>query len=312
MQDPIETSELLAFARTVEAESLSGAAVELGVPRATVGRRLARMERRLGVRLIRRTTRSLVLTEAGTALYQRARAILEAVRDAEASVQRGDDRIRGRLRVSVPPVMPDSFHAMVADFIGEHPDVRLELSFASRHVDLLREGYDLALRAGTAISPGLVGRTLSRMQMVAVASPAYLRARGTPRTALALASHTCLMGYVRGEVPETHWPLLRGGRVRLEGALFSNDLTLLFETARRGRGIALLPEIAVEEALQAGTLVAVLPRIIGARSTLMVVHPERELVAPAVRAFSDAIAAWSKGAFACEEMKRARGLTVSR
>src|SRR5438477_9871654 len=103
MQEPLETAELLAFTKAAEARSLSRAAEELGVPRATISRRLARLEQRLGARLLRRTTRSLVLTDAGEALYRHARLILDAVGDAEASVRRSDNAVRGALRVSVPP-----------------------------------------------------------------------------------------------------------------------------------------------------------------------------------------------------------------
>jgi len=108
MSEPVETAELLAFSKTVEAKSLSRAAAELGVPRATISRRLARLEQQLGVRLLRRSTRSLVLTDAGTALYRHARIVLDAVKHAEESVRRNDDAVRGDLRVSVPPMTGDA------------------------------------------------------------------------------------------------------------------------------------------------------------------------------------------------------------
>src|SRR6202142_3210903 len=110
MRDPLETVELLAFTRIVDAKSLSRAARELRVPRPTISRRLARLEERLGARLLRRTTRSLALTDAGEALYRHARIVLDAVTDAEASGRRTDDAVRGDLRVSVPPNVPPSFH----------------------------------------------------------------------------------------------------------------------------------------------------------------------------------------------------------
>src|SRR5512134_948587 len=113
MVDPVETTELLAFSRTIEARSLSRAAAELGVPRATISRRLARLEERLGVRLLRRTTRSLALTDAGETLYRHARIALDAVSQAEASVRTIDGAIRGDLRVSVPPVNDPTFLAML-------------------------------------------------------------------------------------------------------------------------------------------------------------------------------------------------------
>lgn len=104
------------------------------------------------MRLLRRTTRRLALTDAGEVLYRRARAILDAVHEAELSVQT-TDVVRGRLRISVPPVQPPAFHGLLCDFIARYPDVRLEVHAASRHVDLIAEGYDVALRAGVAPAP---------------------------------------------------------------------------------------------------------------------------------------------------------------
>src|SRR3989442_15413062 len=123
MNDPLETVELLAFARVVEAKSLSRAAVELGVPRATIGRRLARLEERLGTRLLRRTTRSLALTDAGELFYRQARIVLDAVAQAQACVRTTGKVMRGELRVSLPPVNDEALLAMITSFAKEHPDV---------------------------------------------------------------------------------------------------------------------------------------------------------------------------------------------
>lgn len=292
MQDPIETSELLAFARTVQTQSLTRAAAELKLPRATVSRRLQRLEDRLGVRLLRRTTRRLALTDAGEVLYRRARAILDAVHEAELSVQT-TDVVRGRLRISVPPVQPPAFQGLLCDFIERYPDVRLEVHAASRHVDLIAEGYDLALRAGVALDSGLVGRTLQRQHLSAVASPDYLARRGTPRSVRELQRHACLMGYSRGEVPQSQWPLLPEGSVHVEGVLFTSDIFLLTEAARRGRGIALLPTVLTEPLIASGELVPVLAGAVGAQTQFMLVYPERELMLPAVRVFIDAVVSWA-------------------
>src|SRR6187455_2341760 len=118
MKEPLETAELAAFSRTVDARSLSRAAIELGVPRATISRRLARLEERLGARLLRRTTRSLALTDAGDVLYRHARIVLDAVTSAEASIRRTDEVIRGELRVSVPPFRNPTFSKLICDFIA--------------------------------------------------------------------------------------------------------------------------------------------------------------------------------------------------
>jgi DNA-binding transcriptional LysR family regulator len=295
MSDPVETSELLAFSKTVDAKSLSRAAAELGVPRATVSRRLARLEERLGVRLLRRTTRTLALTDAGETLYRHARIALDAVSHAEASVRKIDGAIRGDLRVSVPPMIDPDFFAMLCDFSAQHPEVRLHVHFSSRHVDLRSGGYDVALRASTEIEPGLVARTLVRAPVIAVASPAYLAENGVPRTRRDLRRHRCLMGFARGELPEAHWPLAGGGKLHVEGSFFSNDLQQLCDAAGRGLGIALLPMFLAGPLLESGELVHVLPGIIEADTQVALVYPEREFVPPQVRAFIDAVAAWAPG-----------------
>jgi DNA-binding transcriptional LysR family regulator len=306
MDDLVETSELLAFAKTIETNSLSRAAIELGVPRATVGRRLARLEERLGARLLRRTTRSLTLTDAGEALYRHARIVLDAVAHAEASVRRTDAVIRGDLRVSVPPLMSLSFYAMVCEFAQRYPEVRMHIHFSTQHVDLRRGAYDVAIRASTDLEPGLIARTLSHAQVVAVASPAYLAQHGTPRSPRDLRDHRCLMSFTRGEFPQTHWPLVGGSKLQVEGAFFSNEITLLCDAAVRGLGIAFLPWLVVGDAIESGALVQVLPGIVEADSRVAAVYLEREFVPPQVRAFVDAVAAWApteleKGAKQCAE-----------
>ncbi|MFO0725335.1 MAG: LysR family transcriptional regulator [Myxococcota bacterium] len=293
MQDPVETAELLAFAETVERRSLSRAALALGVPRATISRRLARLEERLGARLLRRTTRSLVLTDAGEALLLHARIVLDAVKTAEASVRRTDDVVRGDLRVSVPPLNSPSFYRLIRDFMARYPELRVHVQFSTARVDLVGGGFDVAIRASTDLEPGLVARTLATAPLVAVASPEYLQAQGTPRIVKDLRSHRCLMGFQRGEIAQTHWPLVRGGRVQVPGAFFSNDIGLLADLALQGMGIALLPLIVTHPFLEDGRLLPVLPKLIGASSRVAVVYPEREFVPPQVRAFVDAVVAWA-------------------
>lgn len=292
MLDPLETSELLAFTKTVDSKSLSHAAEELGVPRATIGRRLARLEQRLGVRLLRRTTRSITLTDAGEVLYRHARIALEAVNQAEASVRRTDGAIRGDLRVSFPPTDDPELTRMIAEFVTLHPDVRMNAHFTTEHVDLLRGGYDVALRASSELEPGLVARTLARVRLWAVASPRYLAEHGTPRTPRDLRKHRCILGFSRGQLPQTHWPLVDGGRISLDGVFCSNDLSIQRDLALRGLGIALLPSVTIYSHVEAGELVRVLEDSVGTDVRLALVYPEREFLPPQVRAFIDTFAKW--------------------
>ncbi len=277
----LETAELLAFATTVDAMSISRAARELRIPRATLGRRLAVLEEKLGVRLLRRTTRSLVMTDAGDALYRHARLVIDAAVAAEASVRRADGAVRGDLRVSLPH-MSGPLQEAIADFAVAHPEVRLQVHVSSRMVDLQREGYDVAIRATGELEPGLVARTLAKTALVGVASPKY----AAPKSLAELRRHRCLMGFSRGELPQTHW-IAGGKKLHLEGAAFSNNPALLCRLAERGQGVAFVPESIAAEGIARGTLVVVLPKLLRSEGSISIVYADRELMPPQVRAFVD-------------------------
>jgi DNA-binding transcriptional LysR family regulator len=296
MSEPVETAELLAFTRAVEAKSLSRAAAELGIPRATVGRRLARLEERLGTRLLRRTSRSLLVTDAGERFYRHARVLLDSIAQAEASVRSTTNAMRGELKVSVPPlgVTPgakESFYATVTSFARKHPEVRLQVDVSTKFVDLLRDGYHVALRTTYQVHPGLIARTVERNKFIAVAAPAYLAEHGTPRSVKELRRHSCLTSFARGELSQCTWPAGRGV-AHIEGSFSSNDPGLLREAAVNGLGIALLPRLLVADLLRSGVLVQVLAGVVEAEHHVAVVYPERDLLPAHVRAFVDALVDW--------------------
>ena len=294
MSEPLPTVELLAFTKVVDTGSVSSAAQALRVPRATIGRRLALLERRVGRRLLRRTTRSQVLTDAGSALYPHARMVLDAVKRAEESLGSQDDGpLRGEVRVSVPAFVPPSFNAIVCEFSKRFPEVRLHVHLTTRVVDLRRDGYDLALRASRELEPGLIARTLARDALVAVASPTYLAEHGTPRTTRDLAKHRCLLDFTGDDLPQGYWPGGGSRRVHVDGVLFANSRTLLRDAATRDLGIAVLPMMEVRRLIEGGELVHVLPGLIGGELLVVIAHPEREFVPPQVRAFADALTRWT-------------------
>lgn len=311
MTEPLETAELLAFTTTVDAKSLSRAAADLGVPRATIGRRLARLEERLGTRLLRRSTRSLALTPTGEAFYRHARMVLDAVQRAQASVQRNDSIVRGELRVALPPMADASFRNMLCEFASKYPEVRMYIHVSSQHVDLQRGGFDVAMRASPAFEPGLYVRNLRRTPLLAFAAPEYLAAHGTPKHVRDLRQHRCLLGFSKGEVPQTHWPLAGGGKVQVPGALWSNDMSVLMDSALRGLGIAMLPLLMCEPYARNGQLVHVLPGELEVDTQIALVFPERELQPPQVRAFVEWVVQWAeqglpKASPECDEKLRAR------
>lgn len=311
MTDPVETAELQAFTRVVEAKSLSRAAVELGVPRATIGRRLARLEERLGTRLLRRTTRSLALTDPGELFYRQARIALDAVAQAQACVRMTGDVMRGDLRVSLPPVNDDSLLDLIIAFAKQHPSVRLQIDFSTRMVDLLREGYDVALRAAMTIPPGLVSRTIQRHPAIAVASPEYLAKHGTPKSIKDLRKHRCLTGFARGELPQSTWRVGRG-EVHVESFFSSNDVRLLRQAAASGLGIAFLPRFLIADLLETGSLVQLLPGVVETENRIAVVYLEREFLPPQVRAFIEMLAKWRPATPTPQAAVPAKAITPAR
>lgn len=278
------------FVAIVDHGSVTGAAETLGLPRPTVSKRLARLEARLGVRLLHRTTRRMKLTEQGELLYEKARRVVHAVRVAEAAVQRVDDVPRGLLRVLVPPRVPEPiFTLWLAEFLEAYPEVSLDVVGTEEHVDLVAEGFDVALRYGAIEDTSLVSRTLAVNSEIAVASPHYLASRGTPTTAADLADHDCIVGYGGSNVPNARWPLVDGGSTTVSGRLTTSLPGLGLEAARRGLGIAVVIQRTAQDLLDGGELVWVLPETIGRRDRARLVYVDREFLDPKIRAFIDFI-----------------------
>jgi DNA-binding transcriptional LysR family regulator len=280
------------FVAIVEGGSVTGAAEKLALPRPTVSKRLARLENRLGVRLLHRSTRRMKLTEQGELLYERARRVVHAAREAEAAVLRHDEVPRGLLRVLIPPRVPEAvFTKWLAEFLQTYPEVSLDVVGSDMHVDLVAEGFDVALRYGAIDDESLVSRTLVVNTEIAVASPHYLQARGTPRQAEELADHNCIIGYSGKNLPNPRWPLLSGGWAQVSGTLMTNHPGLRLEAAKRDLGIAIVVDRVARQLIQDGELVQVLPEIIGRRDVARLVYPDREFLDPKVRAFIDFIVA---------------------
>lgn len=276
------------FVAIVDCGSVSGAAEALGLPRATISRRLARLEERLAVRLLHRTTRRMKMSPQGEVLYPKARRVVLEAKEAESSVRRLDGVPRGLLRISIPVGAPPTLFAeWIGEFQEEYPQVSLEMVASSTYVDLVSEGFDLALRTETGNDSSLIARTLTRNVRVAVATPAYLKKWGTPESAEALDRHNCILGYTTGNCPERHWPLLDGGSVTVSGTIATNQMSLRLEAAKRSLGVTLAFESLAEDALRSGALVPVLPDVVGRKEVVCLVYPEREFLEPKVRAFVD-------------------------
>ncbi|WEX90574.1 LysR family transcriptional regulator [Sinorhizobium garamanticum] len=252
-----KTAGLSAFVLTVEAGSFSAASKLLGTTPSAVSKSVARLEQRLGAKLFRRSTRSLTLTVEGTAYYERTVPLLRGLEDAE-EVVRSASTARGALRVTMPSELGRILmDALTTDFLPAHPEIRLEVGWADRPVDLIREGYDLALRAGAPVDSELNLRTLGELPMVLVAAPDYLRKIGRPASIEELSSANHLR-YILGGRPFLI-PFLDGEIIEPEGRLDLDSGFALRAAALNGFGVACLLRCAVEADIRAGKLEVVLP-----------------------------------------------------
>jgi len=253
-----------ALVALVDAGSFSAAARALGLTPSAMSKLVARLERRLGTQLVERTTRRMRLTEAGQGYYRRARGVLDAMDEAELELDGMRATPRGLLRVTAP--VPFGLMRVVpalTTFRARYPEVQVEIDLTDRVVDLVEEGIDVAVRVTEAPPPpGVVARRLCAIDRVLCGSPAYLQARGTPRTVAQLAAHDCIV-LTSAATPRT-WHL--GGRggapsaVQVRGAIALNSVLGLREAALAGLGIAELAHYLVADDLAAGRLVAVLPK----------------------------------------------------
>jgi DNA-binding transcriptional LysR family regulator len=272
------------FAEVARAGSISGAARILGLPRATLSRRISGLEADLGVRLLHRRTTHLVLTTAGQELARRATRLTEDADAAWSAVQRLDDVPRGLLRVSVTG---PHFLQLFTDFARDFPEVQLEVQSTTRHVDLLTEGVDVAVRIGEIKDQNLIARHLHSDRLVVVGSPSYLARNGTPHSLDDLAQTTCIVGFAGDWSPSHSWPLMEGGSVRISRRLATNEIELMRKAAMEGLGLALLPSAAISDELASGALQPVLFDLIGAMIPVNLVFADREFIDPKVRVFVD-------------------------
>lgn len=283
------------FVQVVDSGSFALAADRAGLSRSAVGKAVARLEDRLGTRLLHRTTRSLSLTEAGQSFYERCRRILDEVEAAEAELEAGRSAPSGRLKVTAPIMVGRRCVAPVLlDLVCRHPAFRLEMSFTDRELDLVEDGIDLAVRVGPLPDvAGLATRTLGRIVATLCAAPAYLERHGTPQCLEDLPDHT-LLNYGRaGRVTAWRFPEADGSLrdLRLDGAVLFDDLEALADAAAGGAGITWLPCFLVSDRLRDGRLVRLMPERAGFAFNVSALWPHGRYLPSKTRAAIDALAA---------------------
>lgn len=283
-------STLTAFLQVAETRSFSEAARRLGMSKSVVSRQVAALEAGLGARLFNRTTRSLTLTEAGQAYRGRVSAILADLAEADASVSRLQAAPRGRLKVAAPMSFGFLHLAQaIPDFLNRFPEVEIALDMSDRFVDLVEEGYDLAVRIGRLAESSLIARRLAPIRMAVCASPDYLARRGVPAVPRDLAAHDCLGYGPAGSGPVWRFVAADGAplTVEVKGRMRANNGDALKEAAIGGLGLCYLPTFIVGADLQAGTLVSVLPGFMPTDSAAYALYPTGRHLSPKVRAFVD-------------------------
>ena len=308
--EQIDPNDLLIFARVVDEGSFTAAADRLGLPKSTVSRRLSQLEERLGERLLLRTTRRLSITEFGSALLEHARQVDTEVEAVAALAESRQARPSGRLRVSMPNDFANLLLTdMLAAFSALHPAVTLELDLSPRRVDLLGEGFDLAVRMGPLADDRLLAaRALRVFTSGLYASPGYLAEFGQPATPHDLAGHRAIR-LLGGSGEPAPWQLSHGDE-RWEGVppgrLTANSPEFLIRLARAGAGIAAVPDDFTQADVRRGQLTRVLPEWCLPSQTASAVFPGRTLMPAKTRVFIEMLqAALADGAPVSHGQRRA-------
>jgi DNA-binding transcriptional LysR family regulator len=277
--------ELAVLATVLETGSLVAAGQRLHRSPPAITRTIAALEQRVGARLVERTTRRLAPTEAGRALADRARALLDLY--AEAIQAPVEAALRGTLRITAPVVFGRRHVTpCIVAFQTAHPDLRVELELADRNLDLVEDGLDVAVRIGSLADSGLLARRIGAVRRVLVASPAYLATHGTPLTPADLAGHVTIVSFSHGALLE--WRFGDGGRervVRLTPRLIMNDVEAMLLAARSGFGLARPLSYQVVEELQAGSLIRLLAEFEPAAEPVHLLFSGGGMMRPSVRAF---------------------------
>lgn len=281
------------FVEVARAGSFSAAARQLGVSTTAVSRHVADLEQMLGVTLLRRSTRNVSPTEAGSQYLPRAAAALEEINRLNLEIADSGQEPQGHLRITAPPSVGHASIALLAvEFAEAYPKVTVELEIAQRLVDLVAEGFDAAIRSGPLESSSLISHRIIETRYQLYASPDYLKRRGTPKSPEDVSNHDCI-GWI-GTARPNDWFFIHDGKtisVPIRCRLQVTDLEAQRAAALRGLGLATLPCLSVQDDLKEGRLVALLPDHEMDNSVLSLVRPRTPFMPTKLRVFIDFITA---------------------
>ena len=271
----MQTEDLRIYVAVIHAGNFTAAAEQLMLSKQYVSRRMAALEASLGSQLLIRNTRKLSVTEAGMLFLTHAQRILDDIHEAEQAMSTRRQALHGTFRISMPMSFGMShLSPLIAQFLAQHPALQFHIELADRYVDMIGEGFDMAIRIGALADSTLIARRLGEQRRLICASPAYLARAGTPATPDDLAQHACLR---YGREALSGWELQQAGKsksVMVKGPLLSNNGEVLRDAAIAGLGLVLLPGFIVEPALKRGELVSVLEAYQPAPLCLNAVYPQ--------------------------------------
>lgn len=286
--------QIVAFTETAKYGTFAAAARAAGSTPSALAKAVARLEQDLGVRLFYRTTRQVSLTPDGERLYQRCRRLLAEIDELRTEALGVRAEPTGLLRIDMPIVLGRRFVLpLLADLLRRHPGLSLDVRLQDGYVDLVKEGVDAAIRVGNLVDSTLVSRRFATHAMVLVASPAYLRERGTPRRLDQLATHDALVFRLPSSGKDRTWRLRSSARAEVDllpdSRVRVNDGEGLVQAALLDLGLAQVPDYFVRDELARGELVEVLPQARPARSDISIVYPGAKLVPHRVRVLIEAL-----------------------
>jgi len=286
--------DVLIFVQVAQFESISRAARSLGMPISTVSRRLSVLESKLGVSLLRRTTRRVSLTAHGREYFDQCREPLALLEQAERTLTLGQEAPAGMLRMTVPVILGQApFLNFLSGFLNAHPRIRIDLFITNLFLDLVADNLDVAIRIGELEDSSMVATPIGQSIRYVVATPEYLKGRKLPREPADLEVHECVMLNARNN--RTDWDLVNGGkkaRVQVSGPISSRDFNSVSAFVYRGHGIGLLPSTYCDEALASGALIRLLPKWASPQIPVFAVYSNRKFQPLRLKVFLKALAAW--------------------
>jgi DNA-binding transcriptional LysR family regulator len=286
------TTSMATFVKVVDSGGFAAAGRALGISPSMVTNHIQALEERLGVRLLNRSTRKISLTEVGEAYYQRSKHILAELDDADRIAQAAQSSPRGTLRLNTSVAIPPFLAPVVAEYTTLYPEVSVSLSMTDRMVDMVEEGFDLAVRNMSVPDSSLIARRVGTYRFVLCGSPDYFRRRGTPKTPADLVHHNCLV-YSHsswGHAWRFAGPDGEQQAITLAGNLETNSANALRLAAVHGQGLILSPTFLVADEVKAGRLLPVLGEFLQAEYAINAIYPHREHVSAKVRSFVDLLA----------------------